>query len=181
MENFDWYTWVILPLIVFLARMTDVTLGTLRIMFTSRGKRNVAPLLGFVEVLIWIMVVGQVIQNVSSIVAYIGYAGGFAAGTFIGMKIEERLAYGTLVVRTILSQGGDELAKVLREAGYGVTAIDGKGAEGDVKLLFTIIKRKDLEKVANIIRQISPNAFFSVEEVRTAESGIFPMKAAGTK
>jgi uncharacterized protein YebE (UPF0316 family) len=174
MEGFDWYAWVILPFIVFFARVADVTLGTMRIIFTSRGKRNIAPLMGFVEVFIWIVVVGQIVKNVHSITAYIGYAAGFAAGTYIGMKIEERLALGTLVLRIILPQRGDELAQTLREAGFGVTIVNGEGASGAVKLLYTVIKRKDMKTVSGIIHSIAPNAFFSVEEVRLAESGIFP-------
>jgi uncharacterized protein YebE (UPF0316 family) len=177
METFDWYAWVILPFIVFFARIADVTLGTLRIIFTSRGKRNIAPLLGFVEVFIWIVVVGQIVKNVHSITAYFGYAAGFATGTYIGMKIEERLALGTLVLRIILAQGGDEMAHSLREAGYGVTTVNGEGASGAVKLLYTVIKRKNLGTVAAIIHAVNPKAFFSVEEVRLAESGIFPMQA----
>lgn len=176
METFDWYAWVILPFIVFFARIADVTLGTLRIIFTSRGKRNIAPVLGFVEVFIWIMVVGQIVKNVNSFTAYFGYAAGFAAGTYIGMKIEERLAIGTLVLRIILANDGDEMAHNLREAGYGVTIVNGEGASGAVKLLYTIIKRKDLRKVAGIIHAINPKAFFSVEEIRSAESGIFPVQ-----
>jgi uncharacterized protein YebE (UPF0316 family) len=174
METFNWYAWVILPFIVFFARVTDVTLGTMRIIFTSRGKRNIAPLLGFVEVFIWIVVVAQIVNNVHSITAYIGYAAGFATGTFVGMKIEERLALGTLILRIILAQGGDVLAQRLRDSGYGVTIVNGEGATGAVKLLYTIIKRKDLGKVAGIIHSTHPNAFISIEEVRSAESGIFP-------
>ena len=183
METFDWYSWVILPFIVFFARVTDVSLGTLRIIFTSRGKRNLAPLLGFVEVFIWIVVIGQIVKNVNSLTAYLGYAAGFAAGTYLGMKIEEKLALGTLVIRIILAHGGDALANKLRESNYGVTIVNGEGATGPVQLLYTIIKRKDLGDVEKIIHGINSKAFFSVEEVRIAESGIFPVQTqvAGRK
>lgn len=166
-----------MPLIVFLARVTDVSLGTLRIIFTSRGRRNIAPVLGFVEVFIWIVVVSQVVKNVHSLPAYLGYAAGFAVGTYVGMKIEERLALGTLVIRIILSQGGEDLAQRLRSAGYGVTVVNGMGAEGGVKLLYTVIQRKNLDEITNVIKSINPNAFYSVEELRTVESGIFPLPA----
>lgn len=177
MESVNWYALVILPLIVFVARVTDVSLGTLRIIFTSRGRRNIAPLLGFVEVFIWIVVVSQVVKNVHSIPAYLGYAAGFAVGTYVGMKIEERLALGTLVIRIILSQQGEELAHRLREAGYGVTVVHGIGSGGEVKLLYTVIQRKNLETTVKIIKSIQPMAFYSVEELRTVESGIFPLPA----
>jgi uncharacterized protein YebE (UPF0316 family) len=175
MESMDWYAWVVLPLMVFFARVVDVSLGTLRIIYTSRGKRNIASLLGFVEVFIWILVVSQIVSNVHSLPAYIAYAAGFATGTFVGMKIEERLALGTMVLRIILPQGGDEMAHSLRSAGYGVTIVNGEGAAGAVKLLYTVIKRRDLEEVARIIHAKNPKAFFSVEEVRLAESGVFPV------
>lgn len=176
METFDWYSLLVLPLLVFLARFADVTLGTMRIIFTSRGKRHLAPVLGFVEVFIWIAMVGQIVKSAHSVPAYLGYAAGFAAGTYFGMKIEEKLAIGTLVVRIILAHGGDELAGMLREAGFGVTVVNGEGAAGNVKLLYTVIKRKDLSVVTQLIHATHPNTFFSVEEVRTAESGIFPVK-----
>ncbi len=178
--SFDWYALVILPLIVFIARVADVSLGTMRIIFTSRGKRNIAPLLGFVEVFIWIVVVSQIVKSVHSLNAYFGYAAGFAAGTFIGMKIEERLAIGTLVLRIILAQGGDEMAAVLRAKNFGVTIVNGEGSTGPVKLLYTVIKRKDLPQVSALIHSVNPKAFFSVEEVRLAESGIFPTTLPGT-
>ncbi len=178
METFDWYTYVGLPLLVFLARLTDVTLGTMRIIFTSRGRRNLAPLLGFVEVFIWIAMVGQIVKSANSVTAYLGYAAGFAAGTYIGMKIEERLALGTLVMRIILAHSGDELAARLRAAGFGVTVVNGEGASGPVKVLYTVIKRKDLKLVTGIVNEITPKAFYSIEEVRAAASGIFPMQPA---
>ena len=79
-NGFNWYAWVVLPLIIFIARIFDVTLGTIRIIFVARGKRNLAPVLGFFEVLIWIVVISQLVQNLESFTAYIGYAAGFAAG-----------------------------------------------------------------------------------------------------
>lgn len=177
METFDWYAWVILPFIVFFARVADVTLGTLRIIFTSRGKRNLAPVLGFVEVFIWIVVVGQIVKNAHSLTAYIGYAAGFATGTYIGMLIEERMAMGTLILRIILSKGSDELTAALRAAGFGVTSVNGEGGQGAVKLLYTVVQRKRLSTITNIIHEICPGAFFSVEEVRSSEMGIFPHSA----
>jgi uncharacterized protein YebE (UPF0316 family) len=177
METFDWYAWVLLPLLVFASRVADVTLGTLRIIFTSRGRRNLAPVLGFVETFIWIVMVSQVVKNAHSLTAYIGYAAGFATGTYVGMLIEERMAMGTLVLRIILAKGGGELTSALRAAGFGVTSVDGEGAKGAVKLLYTIVQRNKLKTVTGIIHKICPGAFFSVEEVRSSEMGIFPQIA----
>jgi uncharacterized protein YebE (UPF0316 family) len=176
--GFDWYIWIFLPLLVFFARITDVTLGTIRIIFTSRGKRNIAPLLGFVEVFIWISVISEITKGAHNIIAYLAYAAGFAAGTFIGMLIEERLAIGTLVVRAFLLQEHTGLIEELRAGGYGVTSVDAQGAKGPVKLVYTIVSRKDLPNVIGIIQAAYPRAFFTVEELRSVAQGIFPIRPA---
>ncbi len=163
-----------LPGLVFLARVLDVSLGTLRIIFISRGKKFIAPLLGFVETFIWIVAVSQIIRNVQGIWSYVGYAGGFATGTIVGMWIEDRLAIGTLILRTILPEDVSALRERLRSAGYGVTCVAGRGAHSDVTLVYTIIKRKDLQAVTSIIHSLHPRAFISVEELRAAEKGVFP-------
>jgi len=168
------YAWIILPVLIFLARVVDVTLGTIRIIFTSRGKRNLAPLLGFVEVLIWIVVIGQLVRNLESVTSYLGYAAGFAVGNFVGMYIEDHLALGTLIVRAIVPSGGDELMRRLHDAGYGVTGVNGEGANGPVKLVYTIVKRRHLKDVVRLIHATHPRAFLSVEDVRSTEEGIFP-------
>jgi uncharacterized protein YebE (UPF0316 family) len=174
--EFDWYAWVLLPLLVFFARVVDVTLGTLRIIFTSRGKKHLAPLLGFVEVFIWVSVIAEITKSAHNIVAYLAYAGGFAAGNYIGMWIEERLAIGNLVVRAILSENQTRLIEELRAAGYGVTSVDAQGAKGPVKLVYTIVSRKDLPEVIGIIHTAYPRAFFTVEELRSVAQGIFPIR-----
>jgi len=175
---FDGYSYVILPLLVFFARITDVTLGTIRIIFTSRGKRNVAPLLGFVEVFIWVSVIAEITKGAHNVVAYLAYAAGFATGTFIGMWIEERLAIGNLVVRAILPEAQSGLVNKLREAGFGVTSVNAQGGKGPVKLVYTIVSRKDLPNVIGTIHATYPKAFFTVEELRSVEQGIFPVRAA---
>jgi uncharacterized protein YebE (UPF0316 family) len=177
METFDWFTWVILPLIVFLARVFDVTLGTMRIIFLSRGRRYLAPLLGFVEVFIWITIVSQIVRGAQNFAAYFAYAAGFAVGNYIGMVLEDKLAIGTLVIRAILTENGDALIERLRAEGYGVTHVDAHGATGAVGLIYTIVMRKELRQVVNIIQDISPKAFFTVEELRSVQQGIFPVRA----
>jgi uncharacterized protein YebE (UPF0316 family) len=176
MQTFDWYTWVILPLIVFLARLTDVTLGTMRIIFVSRGKKNLAPLFGFVEVFIWITVVSQIVRSAHNIVAYLAYATGLAVGNYVGMIIEERLAMGTLVIRVILPKDGTALIERLRMEGYGITYVDGHGASGPVMIIYTVVMRKELSHVVSLIQEIHPKAFFTVEELRSVQQGIFPAR-----
>jgi uncharacterized protein YebE (UPF0316 family) len=176
METFDWNTWVILPLIVFTARMVDVTLGTVRIIFLSRGRKILAPLLGFVEVFIWITVVSQIVGGAQNYVAYFAYAAGFALGNYVGMLIEEKLAIGTLVVRIILPKKRNSLVNHLRDEGYGVTFVDGHGGSGPVILVYSVVLRKELDQIINIIEDTSPKAFFTVEELRSVRQGIFPVR-----
>ncbi len=171
---FDWYAWIILPLLVFFARITDVTLGTIRIIFTLRGKKHLAPLLGFVEVFIWVTVIAQITKGAHNIIAYLAYAGGFAVGNYIGMYIEDKLAIGMLVVRAIVPDHIQGLTEKLHEKGYGVTSVKAQGSLGPVKLVYTVVMRKNLPEVAKIIQDTYPNAFFTVEELRSAERGVFP-------
>jgi uncharacterized protein YebE (UPF0316 family) len=178
MQTFDWQTWVFLPLLIFLARFVDVSLGTLRIIFLSRGRKILAPLLGFFEVLIWILVVSQVVSGAQNIVAYLAYAAGFAVGNYAGMLIEEKLAIGTLVIRVILPQEETELIERLRAEGYGATYVDGHGASGPVMLIYTVVMRKELPRVVSLIQDVHPKAFFTVEELRSAQQGIFPVRSA---
>ena len=176
MEIFDWYTWVGLPLIVFLARVMDVTLGTMRIIFLSRGRKIIAPLLGFVEVFIWITVVSQIVGGVHNYVAYLAYAAGFAVGNYFGMVLEERLAIGTLVVRAFLPKEGAALVKNLHNRGYGVTYVDGHGVNGPVQVIYTIVMRRELPEVVGIIQDTYPKVFFTVEELRSVQQGVFPVR-----
>jgi uncharacterized protein YebE (UPF0316 family) len=167
-------TWVVVPLLIFAARVMDVSLGTMRIIFLSRGKRIIAPALGFFEVLIWLLAMRQIMQNLNNPVTYIAYAAGFATGNFVGIYLESRLAIGTLIIRLITPKDTGELIAHLHSAGYGVTSVDGQGAVGRVKLIYIIIKRKDLADVVEIITRCHPKAFLSIEEIRSASEGVFP-------
>ena len=169
------FQWVVLPLLIFCARIIDVSLGTLRIIFISRDKRFLAPLMGFFEVLIWLLAISQIFKNLTNPLCYIAYAAGFAGGNFIGMAIENRLAIGTQVVRVIAKTGAEDMIAKLKARGYGLTILEGEGAVGPVKVLFTIIKRKDLPELIEIIHSVNPKAFYTVEDVRRAREGVFPM------
>jgi len=166
-----------LPVLIFFARVVDVTLGTMRIIFISRGLKNLAPLLGFVEVFVWIVAVSQIMRGAHGLAAYLGYAAGFATGNYVGMWIEGRLAIGKLIIRTFLPQDSGSLVKALRDAGYGVTSLAGEGSTGPVSVVFTVINRKDLPVVVGIIHHFFPKAFLTVEELQTAEAGVFPHSA----
>ena len=167
-------SWVIIPGLIFFARICDVTIGTLRIVFISRGNRTMAPFLGFFEVLIWLIAIGQVMKHLDNAACYIGWAAGFATGNYVGLWLEERLAMGQVVVRFITGKPADELVMQLRHLGYRVTQVEAKGRAGKVDLLFMVIKRKSLSHILGIITQFNPKAFYSVEDVRTvAQHGLF--------
>jgi uncharacterized protein YebE (UPF0316 family) len=139
--------------------------------------RKYAPFLGFFEVLIWIVVIGQLVQHLSSVTAYIGYAAGFATGNFFGMWLEDQLAIGTYILRIMVSEDTNELLTKIHEAGFGVTQVDGYGSMGPVKLVYIVVKRKHVNLAMSIIHKCLPNAFITIEEVRSAEKGIFPVIA----
>jgi len=168
------FTWVVVPLLIFAARVVDVSLGTMRIIFLSRGQRLLAPVLGFFEVLIWLVAIQQVMQNLNNPISYIAYAAGFATGNLGGIYLENKLAIGKLMVRIVTVKDATQLLAHLHESGYGVTSLDAQGASGRAKLIFTVIKRKDLADVMSIINRFNPRAFVSVEEIRSASEGVFP-------
>lgn len=177
----DILNWVIIPLLIFLSRLTDVTLATLRNIFISKGFRKVVPFIGFFEVLIWLIAMKQVLGHVDNIAAYLAWASGFATGTYVGMRIEERLALGNQVIRIITSEiNSDELIAMLRRSNHGLTVVDGMGAKGPVKLIFTIVQRKHIKEIISQIEAIRPDAFYTIEDVRSAEHGVFNQRSGGS-
>lgn len=168
------YSHLILPLLIVLARICDVSVGTLRIIFVARGQKRIAPVLGFIEVFIWVVAIGQIMQNLNNWTTYLAYALGFALGNFAGMWIEEKLAMGVLVVRVITRRDAQPLISHLREHDWGVTVVNAEGATGPVHIIYTVIPRQHLAGVIRIINQFNPHAFYSVEDVRQVREGIFP-------
>lgn len=171
--NSELFNWVILPSLIFVSRMTDVTLGTIRHILIARGMRKIVPFLGFFEVLLWLFSIGQIMKNLNNGLCYFAWAGGFAVGIYVGMIIEERLALGLSVVRIISNATSDQLITHLRAQNIGVTEIEGKGSTGPVKIIFTVIKRKNLNEVIGSINEYLPNAFYSIEDIRDINQGIF--------
>lgn len=168
--------WVVIPTLIFLCGLSYVSLGTLRIIFVARGQRFLSPLLGFFEVVIWLIAISQIMNNVSNMGTYLAYALGYAVGNYVGIIIEEKMAIGIMVVRIIITSKEDILKNRLSEAGFGMTAVEAKGTQGAVQLIFTVVRRKDLPKVIQIIEESHSNAFYSVEDARHVKEGIFPQK-----
>jgi uncharacterized protein YebE (UPF0316 family) len=173
------FTYLVLPLLIFFARICDVSLGTVRVIFVSRGYRYLAPVLGFFEISIWLLAISQVMRDINDISIYIAYAAGFATGTFVGIWLEEKLSLGTVLVRVVTGRDSTDLANGLAKAGYGITTHAADGAQGPVNIIFTVVKRQDLPHVVGIIKEFNPHAFYSVEDVRHASEGVFPARGRG--
>lgn len=176
MEFFSPWTqqWIVVPLMIFVARMLDVGIGTFRIIMISRGKRLIAPALGFIEILIWLLAIRQIFQHLDNPVAFVAYALGFAAGTHFGMALESRLAMGLVSLRVITSEDARDLVSRLSESDFGVTSFAAEGVAGRVRLHFTILPRRKLTDALAIIAETHPTAFISVADVRSAREGVFP-------
>ncbi len=172
------FNWIILSLLIFLARTCDVTLATLRNIFLSKNIRKLVPLLGFFEAAIWLMAISQIVRNLHHPLSYLAFAAGYSMGIFVGIKIEERLALGKQMLRIITHQDPSGLIEKLQAKSFGTTVVNASGATGPVKIILTVIPRKDLPTVAAIINEHNPNAFYSVEDIRMANQGIFPRTAS---
>jgi uncharacterized protein YebE (UPF0316 family) len=170
--------WLV-TLLIFCARLVDVSLATLRIILVSRGLRRVAPLIGFFEVLVWLFAISQVMQHLDRWTNYVAYAGGFAAGTWMGVFLESRLALGLLAVRIITQYDAADLIGRLRTERFGVTDFAARGISGNVRLIFAVIHRRDLEKIQEIIRSTHPKAFISTSDVRSVSEGYLPEHPRG--
>jgi uncharacterized protein YebE (UPF0316 family) len=177
----DMFTFVFIPLLIFCARVCDVTLGTIRIIFVSRGRKLLAPFVAFFEIMIWLVAIGKIFQNLGNIYCYVGYAGGFAAGNFVGIWLEEKLAMGTLIIQVVTKRDASALIGSLRAAGYGVTVVPAEGSTGRVHIIYTLIKRGDIRDVVAIIKRFDPKAFYSVEDVKFASEPILPLRRASYK
>ncbi|ARU49156.1 DUF2179 domain-containing protein [Sulfurospirillum diekertiae] len=170
----EWFGLYGIPILIALARICDVSIGTLRIIFVSKGLRLWAPILGFFEVTIWLLAISKVMENLTNPINYIAYALGFSMGNYIGMFIENRLAIGMVVVRIITKRDSHILVAALRALRYSVTVADAEGNAGSVNIIFTVIKRSSITHVRELIVMHNPQAVYSIEDVRHASDPSFP-------
>ncbi|MEZ5072168.1 MAG: DUF2179 domain-containing protein [Bacteroidales bacterium] len=165
-----WLDYVLVPVLIMLARIVDVSLDTIRVIMVAKGYRNKAPFVGFFQVLIWIITITRIMAHLEIWTAYIGYATGFAIGTYVGMKIEEKLALGYELIRVITRTDAAPLIRDLMQEGHQVTYVDGEGRDGKVGILFIILKRSRSKDIVQRIKQFNPNAFYTIEDVRFVNS-----------
>ncbi|MBE0637516.1 MAG: DUF2179 domain-containing protein [Bacteroidales bacterium] len=166
------FVWIILPLLIFFSRIADQSIGTLRLIFVSKGYKYYAPILGFFEVIIWLLAVSQILKQMDNFLYYIAYGAGFAAGNFIGIILEERISLGTVIVRIMPKLDATDLIAYLKDNNYGLTLMDAEGSRGPVKIIFLIIPRKQVKELVSIINRFNPNAFYSIEDVKSVKHGI---------
>ena len=165
--------YLLMPLLIFFARVTDVSINTLRFMFMMNGKKNIVPILGFFEALIWLLAIGQIFQNVDNPLSYLAYAGGFAMGTYVGMTLDEKLALGRVLVRVITPNSLPTLLEFMKEKNYRFTSVDAEGRYGKVNLLFTVMKRDQLPEFISQVKQMDEKAFYTIESVKRVSEDEF--------
>ncbi len=167
------FTWVVLPILIFCARIFDQSVGTLRLIFIAKGLKKWAPVFAFFESLIWLLAIGEIIKHLDNPLCYIAYAGGYAMGNYIGMLLDEKISIGNVIIRVILKNQAAELISHLKQSHYGITILDAEGAMGRVKVIFSIVKRKDVKEFISIINELNPQAFYTIEEIRSVNEGVF--------
>ena len=172
---FEAYPWL-LPVMIFFGRICDVTLGTLRIIFVSKGEKYKAPIVGFFEVFIWVVIISQIFSQANSLVAYVAYAAGYAAGNYVGILVENRIAFGYQLLRVYTKKEALELIKVLNSKDIGATFVKGEGAISQVHIVEIVIGRKSLNEVIGIISDFDSKVFYLVEDIRYKKEGIFTLK-----
>jgi len=176
-EYFETFPWL-LPIIIFFGRICDVTLGTLRIIFVSKGEKSKAPIVGFFEVFIWVVVISQIFSNATNIFAYLAYAAGYATGNFVGILVENKIGFGYQLFRIYTKKDGGELIKMLHEKGFGSTWIKGTGAISEVSIIESVVSRRAVNSVVEVIQNFDPDTFYLIEDIRSKQKGIFAFTSA---
>ena len=174
-ELFAAYPWL-LPLTIFLSRLVDVTLATLRAVFVAKGARNIAPIFGFFEVFIWITIIGQILSQANDLWSYLSYAAGYAVGTYLGLTIENKIGFGFVRLRIFTEKQGRDLVLRLNQENYGATASIGRGAVASINIIETVVRRTCTAKVEALFHEYDANAFYTIEDVRSKHKGIFVRK-----
>lgn len=164
-------TWVIIPTLIFFARITDVTIGTMRLIFVSKGYKHIAPILGFFEIIIWLLAITQIMQHLDNWLCYLTYGLGFAAGNFIGIILEEKLSIGNVLIRVFPKKDTTNLIEDLRANGFGVSVVEIQGKAGRKKMLLSLVERKAISEFIDMVLYHNPNAFYSVEDVKAVNDG----------
>lgn len=169
-------------LFIFFARATDVSLATIRTIMVVRGKKLMAACIGFVEVTIYILAINKVLSGMDNLFNVFMYSLGFAAGNYIGVIFEEKMAIGTIVAQVVTKKDQEfEISNYLREKGYGVTITEGKGKEGEIDILKIVLDRKNLKSFEKDIMRFDDRAFITITDVRDIRGGYFQTRTSRSK
>lgn len=160
-------------LLIFGFRVTDVSMDMVRLLLTVRGRKLIAGFIGFFEVLIFLLAISRVVTAMDNLWNVFGYCAGFATGTVVGAAIEEMLAIGYSLIRVVSSHQASAIAQGLRAEGFGATKVAGEGQEGEVGIVLTVVRRRDVPRVLRLIEALDAEAFVGVEDERTVYRGQF--------
>lgn len=164
----DIFSYVLLPLLIFAARIADVSINTIRIIYVLGGRKAIATVMGFFESFIWLMAIRQIFQHLDNWVCYIAYPAGFAVGIFVGMIIEERIAYGKVIVRIITRKDIVPLTAFLNRCDFRYTSLNAHGRDGAENVVFTVLERERLDELLDFLQRSLPTAFYTIEKVNRA-------------
>lgn len=166
---------VVLTLVIFFARIMDVSLGTVRTIVVFRGRRLLAAVIGFFEIVIWLVAAGQVLQNLDAWYLIVAYAGGFGTGNYIGIWMESKLAIGREMVSAISFRADGGLARLLRERGFRTIDVEADSGRGPpVDLVITVTRRRRVPELLQTILEADPEAQYSVSDIKMAHEGFDP-------
>lgn len=165
----EWFV----PILIFCARIFDVSIGTTRMIFVINGHRWIAAVLGFFEVLVWALAIGGVVKYLGEWTALVSYAGGFACGTLVGMTIEDRIAVGYRTIRVLNSDSSINVSASLRARDYRVTRVEASGKNGPVEMAFLVVRRRALARTLRILDEVAPEAFVTIDRTDRASGQCF--------
>lgn len=170
-SNFDFYAYLILPLLIFSARVFDQSLGIIRIILATKGLTLPAFIFGFFESFVWLLAIGQIMTKIDTLFYYFVFAAGFASGNVCGIFIEKKLSIGFVVIRVIFQKNSDISINKLKELGFRITQVDALGMEQPVKMIFSTLKRNQIKLFIETLTDNNPTAFYTIEDVKQVKEG----------
>jgi len=163
--NFDLYAYLILPLLIFSARVFDQSLGIIRIILATKGLTLPAFIFGFFESFVWLLAIGRIMTKIDNLFYYFVFAAGFASGNVFGIFIEKKLSIGFVVIRVIFQKDSEKSIDKLKNYGFRLTLVDAFGMEQPVKMIFSTLKRNQIKLFLNTLKENNPTAFYTIEDV----------------
>jgi uncharacterized protein YebE (UPF0316 family) len=161
-------------LAIFFTRIADVTMATIRTLMVVQGRKVQAAIIGFFEIILYVLALGKVVSGLDDPGNLLAYALGFACGNYVGIYIENKIALGNLTAQVILKDSGNErLLECLRDNGFGVTVMKGIGKEGERDIFNITFNRKDLNKLKEILSEYDKNVFVTTSSTEPIMGGYF--------